>query len=80
MHQEGAAKARPCFLFPFLTFIAQNLTTYMQQQTQNLKPDWRIKKALISALGHLNEHIAKEKDQVWPQLEKMLVAYTLPEL
>ena len=54
MYQGGDAKARLCFLFPFLTLIAQNLTTYSQQQTQNLKPDWRIKKALLSALGHLN--------------------------
>jgi len=67
---------KPDYLHPFLAFVAQNLQEYSQQQGQ---ADWRIKEALLSAIGALSDQIDHLKE-LRSEMEPMLTKHVLPEL
>jgi hypothetical protein len=55
MYKSGGenSKEKPDYLFPFLNYAVSNLKTYKQHQQQGINLDWRIKEALLCAIGHL---------------------------
>lgn len=48
---------KPDYLFPFLNFAVTNMNQYAEQIQQGNSPDWRIKEALLLAIGHLHDLI-----------------------
>ena len=70
---------KPDYLFPFLTFATNNMTMYNDEKAKNGNPDWRIKEALLFAVGSLQEQIAEQKD-LNAQMEPMLMTHVMPEL
>ena len=60
--QGGAKKKmprniKPDYLVPFLNYMANNMTEYQQKTQQGIYVDWRIKEALLLAVGHLEDEI-----------------------
>ena len=43
----------PDYLVPFLNYAVKNMLEYSQMKEQLKSPDWRIKEALLCAVGHL---------------------------
>ena len=67
---------KPDFLHKFLGFAVTTLNTYMQQAGQ---ADWRIKEAVIYAIGSLYDEVMHFKD-LRTSLEPMMSTHVLPEL
>lgn len=53
---------KPDYLIPFLNFATENMTSYNAQVASGANPDWRIKEALLFAVGSLSEIIYMHKD------------------
>lgn len=68
-------KKAPVYLHKFLEFCVNNLGQY-QMQTN---PDWRIKEAILLAIGSLYEPIMDRKD-LKSMMEPMFITHVLPEL
>lgn len=53
MHKSDK-KGKPDYLFPFLNYAVTNMNSYLELKNQGAQtPDWRIKEALLCAVGHL---------------------------
>jgi len=50
---------KPDYLYPFLTYAVNNMTEYKEKFTSGQAPDWRIKEALLLAVGHLEDEISQ---------------------
>jgi hypothetical protein len=48
------------------------MMTYQEQVNAGANPDWRIKEALMTAIGHLKERIEDQGDNVVATVEPML--------
>ena len=48
-------KGKPEYLYPFLSFATNNMTQYNEQLANGANPDWRIKEALLFAVGSLRD-------------------------
>jgi hypothetical protein len=59
---KSKKKGKPDFLIPFLTYSTNNMVEYQQMIASGANPDWRIKEALLSALGYLSDEIENFKD------------------
>lgn len=70
---------KPDYLFPFLNYAASNMSQYQEQVNAGGSPDWRIKEALIIAIGNLTEQINRWKE-LKTSMEPMLMQHVLPEL
>lgn len=75
-YKSTKKQRRPDFLHKFLGFAVNNLNTYMQQAGQ---ADWRIKEAIIYAIGSLYDELVHYKD-LRTSLEPLMSAHVLPEL
>jgi importin-7 len=62
-----------------LHFTVENLEQYNQKINMNEGADWRIKEALMFAIGTIRDEIESQKD-LKKQMEQMLMSYVLPEL
>ena len=70
---------KPDYLIPFLTFATNNMTMYNDEKSKNANPDWRIKEALLFAVGSLCGQIAEQKE-LNKSMEPMLMTHVMPEL
>ena len=70
---------KPDYLIPFLTFATNNMTMYNDEKQKNANPDWRIKEALLFAVGSLCGQIAEQKE-LNKSMEPMLMTHVMPEL
>lgn len=66
---------RPDYLHKFLQFAVSNLNSAQQSQGS----DWRVKEALLLAIGHLITEIRKFSD-LKQMMEPMMIEHVLPEL
>ena len=71
-------KKKPDYLVPFLGFASNNMQQYTDAVQAGNNPDWRIKEALLFAVGSLNEVIGLHKDLA-ANIEPMLKAHVLPD-
>lgn len=71
MHKSDK-KGKPDYLFPFLNYAVTNMTSYLQMKASGGTPDWRIKEALLCAVGHLQSQIHDERAVLNAQIEPML--------
>ena len=55
------------------------MNEYATKKASNEAIDWRIKEALMLAIGIIRDEIWKQ-DELRNQMEEMLVRYILPEL
>jgi hypothetical protein len=67
---------RPDFLKKFLQFCVKTLVEFNQQQVQ---PDWRIKEAILYAIGSLYQDLYAYSE-LRRELEPMVKQFVLPEL
>jgi len=58
---KSKKKGKPDFLYPFLTYATSNMVEYQQMIASGANPDWRIKEALLLAVGSLRETIDQQK-------------------
>jgi hypothetical protein len=79
-HKSDGKKSKPDYLVPFLNYVAQNMTSYLQMKQSGQQPDWRIKEALLCAVGHLQDTIHSERSYLNAQIEPVLQQFVLPEL
>ena len=77
--QGKKKKAKPDYLHKFLKFTVDNLDQYNQKVNSQEGADWRIKEALMFAIGCLKDEIESQKD-LKKSMEQMLLSYVLPEL
>ena len=77
---SSTAKHKPDYLFPFLNYAVTNMANYQQLVLSGQQPDWRIKEALLCAVGHLQSYIDKEKAVLNAVIEPMLMTHVLPDL
>ena len=70
---------KPDYLFPFLNYVSENLQQYAQQIAQGANPDWRVKEALLYAVGSLKDQIENQAE-LNAQMEPMLTNHVLCEL
>ena len=63
---------------PFLNFASTNMQQYSDAVQAGSNPDWRVKEALLSAVGSLNETIGLYKDLA-QNIEPMLKAHVMPD-
>jgi len=72
-------KPKPDYLHQFLKYTVENLETYDQKVVSQEGADFRIKEALMYAIGTLREEIMGDKE-LKGQMENMLKKYIAPEL
>ena len=77
--QQKGKKVKPDYLVPFLSFATNNMNQYNEQVKAGANPDWRIKEALLYAIGSLSETI-KNHDDISANIEPMLKEHVLPFL
>lgn len=63
---------------PFLKFATDNMSQYAEAVAAGGNPDWRVKEALLFAMGSLNEVISLHKD-LKKSIEPMLQGHVLPD-
>lgn len=63
---------------PFLSFASNNMQQYSDAVQAGSNPDWRVKEALLYAIGSLNEIIGLHKDLA-RNIEPMLKTHVLPD-
>jgi len=61
-----------------LQYCVQNLTQYQTNVQQGIDADWRIKEAIMFAIGTIRDEIVSQKD-LKVQMEQMLLIHILPE-
>jgi len=71
-HQSGGKKSKPDFLMPFLNYAVTNMQTYAAKKATGETPDWRIKEALLCAVGHLQGQIHRERSTLNAMMEPTL--------
>jgi hypothetical protein len=69
---------KPDYLHDFLQYCVQNLTQYQNNVQQGIDADWRIKEAIMFAIGTIRDEIVSQKD-LKVQMEQMLFIHILPE-
>lgn len=80
VEHKSDSKAKPDYLFPFLNYAVTNMNSYLELKNQGGTPDWRIKEALLCAVGHLQSQIHDERAVLNAQIEPMLRQHVMPEL
>lgn len=75
---EKGRKIKPNYLVPFLNFASSNMQQYSDAVAAGGNPDWRVKEALLNAVGNLTEIIGLHKD-LKGSIEPMLKAHVLPD-
>ena len=70
---------RPDYLHMFLEFALKNMVEYDEKIAAGESVDWRIKEALMFAIGTIRDNITGQKD-LKGQMEGNLVRFVLPEL
>lgn len=73
-------KGKQDYLIPFLTYAKTNMEQYQALAAQIQTPDWRIKEALMTAVGFLEGEISQEKATLGPMMEPLMATHVLPEL
>jgi len=71
--------AKPDYLFPFLNYVSENLAQYATQVASGATPDWRVKEALLYAVGSLKDQVECQPE-LSSQMEPMLTNHVLAEL
>ena len=71
-------KAKPDYLFPFLGFATNNMQQYAEGLAAGANPDWRVKEALLYAVGSLSE-IIRLYDDLAKNIEPMLKTHVMPD-
>ena len=71
-------KNKPDFLMPFLSFASTNMQQYSDAVQAGSNPDWRVKEALLYAIGSLNEIIGLHEDLA-RNIEPMLKAHVMSD-
>lgn len=71
-------KQKPDYLMPFLNFASTNMQEYADAVAQGANPDWRVKEALLYAIGSLNETIGLHADLA-RNIEPMLKAHVMTD-
>jgi hypothetical protein len=56
-NKKKSRATKPDYLVPFLGFASNNMQQYSDAARAGNNPDWRIKEALLFAVGSLNEVI-----------------------
>lgn len=74
-YKSNKKNKKPDFLHSFLQYCATNLNQYKEQPN----PDWRIKEAILYAIGSLREKIDDYKE-LKQLMEPMMIQHVLPEL
>ncbi|CDW76775.1 UNKNOWN [Stylonychia lemnae] len=74
-YKQNKKSKKPDFLHKFLSFCGNILVQYSQKQIL----DWRIKEAIIYAIGSLYDELVAQKD-IKVQLEPMMIQHVMPEL
>lgn len=78
--KKNSKKApKPDYLHAFLAYAVSNLDQYNAKIQTGEGADWRIKEALMYAIGTIRDEIASQKE-LKAQMEQMLQTYVLPEL
>ena len=72
-------KGKPDYLHAFVTYVVNMLTEYQQKIQSGQGADWRVKEALIYAIGSLKDEIQDTQD-IYSQIEMMLKTHVMPEL
>lgn len=72
-------RGKPDYMHAFIEFVVQHLNEYKERVNTNQQVDWRIKEALIFAIGTIKDELEKDKE-VNGQMEAMLLNHVLPEL
>mmetsp|Transcript_42364 Transcript_42364/g.55849 ORF Transcript_42364/g.55849 Transcript_42364/m.55849 type:complete len:774 (-) Transcript_42364:479-2800(-) len=75
--QKGR-KNKPDYLMPFLGFTSNNMQQYADGLASGANPDWRVKEALLFAVGSLNETV-RLYDDLSKNIEPMLKTHVLPD-
>ena len=75
--QKGR-KVKPDYLVPFLGFASNNMQQYADALAAGKNPDWRVKEALLYAVGSLNDTIRLFSDLA-KNIEPMLKTHVLPD-
>lgn len=78
-HKSTKKAKQPDHLKNFLVFCAKNLAEYKQATSTGQNYDWRIKEAILFAVGSLIEEIQPYK-QLRQLVEPMLIEHVLPAL
>lgn len=73
-YKSSKKNPRPDYIHAFLKFCVDNLVQYQGQPN----PDFRIKEAILHAIGHLSSKI-KQYPELKSQMEPMLISHVLPE-
>ena len=61
--KKNSKKApKPDYLHGFLQYAVSNLTTYQNMISSGTTTDWRIKEAIIFAIGTIRDEIVSQKD------------------
>ena len=71
-------KVKPDYLMPFLNFASNNMQQFADAVEAGANPDWRVKEALLFALGSLQETIGLHADLA-ASIEPMLKAHVFPD-
>ena len=76
VYKKNKKQKRPDFLKSFLEYCYTSLVEFNQQP---VTPDWRIKEAILYAIGSLFEDLNAYKE-LRQQMEPMVMQFVLPEL
>lgn len=69
----------PEYLVNFLNYVSDNLNQYLTKIQQGEQADWRIKEALLLAVGHLADAIFKI-DDLKQNMESVHMTHVISEL
>ena len=69
-------KGKPDYLHLFVTYVGQMLVDFNTKLSAGQQVDWRMKEALIFAIGTIKDEIQDAKD-IESQMENMLQTYIL---
>lgn len=72
-------RGKPDYLHSFLEFVVNHLNEYKQKIGAGEPVDWRIKEALIFAIGTIKDELENAKE-IYAQMEQMLENHIMGEL